>query len=207
MKELLVVVALAACGGSKSSSSSHARTYKMSDLPAATWLDGLPASGTGTVTVDLSDDPGAVKDWSKVTGTIDAACGDCRIGDDQTPLEVHGRGGFGGKLSFSHVAWDSLTAHADFEGGTFHMIGHARGDLDLDLDLKATLAPSLHDSSVDGCVAFRPTDRLRGRDEKLYDSMQLVGAPRGGDGRFFIGLRGTFGNLRRIPTVCEVAAR
>jgi hypothetical protein len=209
VKKVLLLGLFAACGGSSSSSSSHKHTYKMSELPAGAFLGGLPASGTGTVTVDLSEDLATVKDWTKVTGTIDAACGDCQIGDDHTRLQVgRGRTAFdGGSISFSHIAWDSLTAHVDIKDGALHAVGHARGDVDLDVEITATLQPSLAATPVDGCFAYRQNDRLRARDELLANAIELTGAPRGADRRNFIALRGTFGDLRRIPSVCEVAAR
>jgi hypothetical protein len=204
---LLVVVA--ACGGSSSSSapSPNKRTYDLSKLPVAQWTAGLPVSGTVTVTTELPvdfDHLGDVKDWTKLTGTIDATCSDCRIGDDHTSVTARG---LGGTLSFSHLAWDSATLHAEIKDGAVHVISHFRGDIDLDYELRVTAAPSIVDSPVDGCLAFRPSDRLRVRDEKLYDLALLTGAPKADDGRYTITLRGTYSRQRRLPSVCDVAAR
>jgi hypothetical protein len=210
---MLLLVGLAACGGSSSGPqpSSHGRTYDLSKLPIAAWTAGLPASGHVTVTSGLPvelDHLDRVKDWEKVAATIDAACSDCRIGDDHTELEIgDGRTAFGGPLAFSHLAWDTATLHADIKDGAVHVISHLRGDVDIDYELRVTLSPSLPDSPIDGCLAFRPSERLRARDEKLYDLALLTGAPKGADGRYYISLRGLYGQQRRLAGICDVAAK
>jgi len=204
VKKLLLLAALAACGSK--SSSSHAKTYKLSELPVSRWLGDLPVSGTGTITVDLSDDPATVKDWTKVTGTIDLACDDCRVGDDKTPIDTGRRGAFGGTISFSHIAWTSVAGHVDFKDGEVRAVSHWRGDLDLDLEMHGTLARAIGDTPIDGCFALRASDALRARDPKIASLLDLSGMPKGADGRYYLAMRGTLAHDRRLPSVCTVAA-
>ena len=194
------LVVVAACS---SSSSSHRREYKLSELHAERWLDGLPLDG-GTLVADLSQDPDAITDWTKVTGTVTLDCGGCVLGDDHTDLMAPGP--FGGAVHFGHLSWDDATTRAVFAGGTVTVTGHWRGDVDLDLSATATLAKHGADTAITGCLAFRPAERLRARDEKLHNIFMLTGAPKGDDGRMYIRVAGPLAKLRYMPQVCDAPA-
>jgi len=191
------LVVLAAC--SSSSSASHKREYKLSELHLAQFLGGLPLDG-GTLTVDLSQDPDAITDWSKVTGTVTLDCGGCVLGDDHAVL--HSNGPFGGDLHFGHISWDDATTRAVFGGGKIAITGHWRGDVDLDVKADVMLASR----AVVGCLAFRPAERLLARDEKLHNIFMLTGAPKGDDGRMYIRVAGPLDRLRYMPQLCEAPA-
>jgi hypothetical protein len=191
---LIAALALAACG-----SHDNRHVYALIDLPIDRWTAGLPLDG-GTLTVDLSQDPEHVADWSRVTGVALLACHDCRLGDDQTA--IHDVGPLGGDLAFGHVTIDDATARADFRDGRVHVTGAMHGDVEVQLTVDGKLAARGADTILTGCLAFAPSERLRARDEKLYDAALLLGAPRGADGRYTIAISGTLGSLRMMGQAC-----
>lgn len=190
---LIPLLVVAACG-----SRDNRHVYALVDLPVDRWTAGLPIDG-GTLTVDLAQDPEQIADWSRVTGTVVLECHDCRLGDDET--RPRGFDAFGEPPEFGHVLFDA-TARADFRDGRVRVTGAMHGDIEAALSVDGKLAPRAADTVVSGCLAFAPTERLRARDEKLYDMAILVGAPLGADGRYTIEITGTLGQLRLMPKAC-----
>jgi hypothetical protein len=172
--------------------------YQLEELPVRDWTLGLPVYGDGTLRVSKS--LVGIDDWSKVKGHAIFNCDGCTLGNGRTPMHIEGLG----DADFTSITFDEVDARADFADGHMHLVSSWRSDaLELDARVDATLAKTVADSQVDGCVIFRPTEDLLERDPKMYALISTTGAERDEAGWFMIKLSGPFGSMKRQAQTCH----
>jgi hypothetical protein len=190
----LFVLLLVGC-----SPSSSERVYSLDELPVREWTLGLPVSGDGTLRVSKS--LLAVDDWSQAKGHVIFNCDGCELGDNYARMQL---GEPIGDIPFSYLAFDELSARADFADGRMHLTSRWRSpEFELDARVDATLAKTAADSRIDGCVVFRGTDVLRERDPKLHALIGVTGANVNEAGWFIIAIDGTFGDMKPLARTCQ----
>jgi type II secretion system protein N len=187
------------------------KQVSLADVPILADRIGLPITGTGDVSIDLTiPKVGNTPDYTKATGTISITCTKCQIGDDKARLKMPARNAsasaFGAEgLAFGHVAIDHLEMNLTAANGRIELTHwkFASPDVDLDLSLTLQLSKSLQDSGVESCVRFKPTDTLEKRDPKTHTMLSLTGANRGSDAYFSIAVEGSIKNARRLARECS----
>lgn len=226
----LKAVFLVACGSSSSSSVSpddfpddHAfhndteeterelrvhlggKQIPLSEMPGVAKRIGLPVSGTADVAVAMTvPKVGEDTDYTKAVGSWAISCTHCQAGDDKSKLDFGTHDFIGGGIDVSHLTVDRLQVNATVADGRVELTTwqFASPDLDLDVALTVKLAPVLFDSTVDGCIRFKPSKALEARDPKLYSLLALTGAAIGRDGRYQIKLEGPLNKVRRLAKEC-----
>lgn len=182
----------------------------LADLEIARTI-GLPVSGTADIAVDITMPKTAgVPVFARAEGTISIACTKCQLGDDKTKLTFEpgtagARGFLGDGFDFGHLTVDRLEAKVAIGDGALSLTSWTLASPDLELDVAYTmkLAATYADSTVDGCIRFKPTEALEQRDPKTYSLLVLTGASRADDGHYHIKLEGRAGALRRLAKQCR----
>jgi hypothetical protein len=195
MTRFAVLAALAAC-----SSPSSERTYWLDELHLQQYID-LPVDGDGKLVVSKSlIDPA---DWSTVRGHAIFLCEHCTLGDDRATLPAPAALDPG--IYFGHLTFDSIDARADFADGKVHARASVQStDLELEVRVDGTLAKQVNESTLGGCIRFRPTDALRGRDPKMHTLLEITGAERDDIGWFHIMLQGRPADLKWRAKRCDL---
>lgn len=197
-----VLVVASACGNAARDRSQ--RRYDISSLPVHEWTRGLPVRGDGTITIAIT--PTDPTDWRTATGVIDVGCDGCTLGDDRTRVlipELTDEGSEG--VEFGHITFTTVRAHVELRQG--HMLATARlrsPDVELDLEVRGTMQPTVLETALDGCVHFRPTDALRQRDYRTHSVLSLTGANLNASGWYTIEINGTLGAMRRYAKPCTL---
>jgi type II secretion system protein N len=193
---------------------------------------GLPMTGKLDFAVDL-DLPVAknkmgrtATDWTKADGTIDLSCpSGCTLGDGHTKLKplLKNRTNqvmVGDGIDFGEVHITTLDVHAVFTAAVGDADAHSSSykpgkfeikkfnitspDGELHVDYQMTMAPSLDDSVVAGCLRFKASDNLLKKEDtkKTYAAISTTGAELRSDGLFHIKLSDRFKDMKRLNAEC-----
>jgi len=193
---------------------------------------GLPMTGKLDFAVDLDLPVSKNKmgrtstDWTKVDGSIDLSCpSGCTLGDGHTKLKplLKNRTNqvmVGDGIDFGEVHISTLDVHAVFTPAVGDAEAHSSSykpgkfevkkfnltspDGELHVDYMMTMAPSLDDSVVAGCLRFKASDNLLKKEEtkKTYAAISTTGAELRSDGLFHIKLSDRFKDMKRLNLEC-----
>jgi type II secretion system protein N len=179
------------------------REVPLEQMPIAALLGGLPMTGLADIAIDLTVPAASGKqDFRKAAGSIAFACpAGCTLGDDTAKLQI-AKAADG--ISFGHIAFDEVDLRAKIDKGhvkvTRWMLASA--DLMLELRLDIELATDLADSTLDGCLRFKPSPSLEQRDPKTAAMIATTGAPRDSDGVYTIKIGGRVGQKKLLGQAC-----
>jgi len=186
----------------------HRREVPLEQLPLAPFLLGLPMSGNANIDIDLVI-PTELGDLRPklATGTFAITCPKgCTIGDGVAKLMAPRTEG----LSFGHIVFEELAISGVVNDGRVELTQwHAvSDDVLLDLKLKIALADNFDDSTLDGCVTFKPGPTLYRREPKTAAVISTTGANIDAAGMFNIAIGGMAGERKMLAKQCseEVAA-
>ena len=177
----------------------------LQQMPMAALLAGLPMAGLADIAIDLTV-PGArgKHDYRKAVGSIAVGCpAGCTLGDDTA--RIHPPGAAEGEgIPFGRIAFDRIDIRAEVQQGHLKVTRWqlASKDLTLDLELDIQLAAELADSTIDGCLRFKPSDSLGQRAPKTAAAIATTGAPRAADGSYSIKIQGRVGKSRLLGAAC-----
>jgi type II secretion system protein N len=181
------------------------REVPLEEMPMASLLAGLPMAGLADVAIDLTvPGEGGKHDYRRAAGSIAVGCpAGCTLGDDNTRLQAPGPMGDGG-ISFGHLTFDKVDLRAEVQQSHLKVTRWqvASKDLTMDLRLDIHLAAELADSTLDGCLRFKPSRELEQRDPKTAAVIAMTGAPRGPDGVYSIKIEGRVGQRRLLGQAC-----
>ena len=181
------------------------REVPLQEMPMASLLAGLPMTGDADVAIDLTvPGEGGKHDYRKVAGSIAVGCpAGCTLGDDAARLRSPGPMGAGG-IPFGHITFDKVDIRAEVQQGHLKVTRWqvASKDLTLDLTLDIPFAAELADSTLDGCLRFKPSPSLEQRDPRTAAVIATTGAPRGADGSYSIKIEGRVGQRRLLGQAC-----
>ncbi|HET9991569.1 MAG TPA: type II secretion system protein GspN [Kofleriaceae bacterium] len=193
---------------------------------------GLPMTGKLDFAVDLDLPVSKNKmgrtstDWTKADGTIDLSCPTgCTLGDGHTKLKplLKNRTNqvmVGDGIDFGEVHISTLDVHAVFTAAVGDPDAHSSSykpgkfevtkfnitspDGELHVDYLMTMAPTLDDSVVAGCLRFKASDNLLKKEEtkKTYAAISTTGAELRSDGLFHIKLSDRFKDMKRLNAEC-----
>lgn len=193
---------------------------------------GLPMTGKLDFAVDLDLPVSKNKmgrtstDWTKVDGSIDLSCpSGCTLGDGHTKLKplLKNRTNqvmVGDGIDFGEVHISTLDVHAVFTAAVGDPDAHSSSykpgkfevkkfnitspDGELHVDYQMTMAPTLDDSVVAGCLRFKASDNLLKKEEtkKTYAAISTTGAELRSDGLFHIKLSDRFKDMKRLNAEC-----
>jgi type II secretion system protein N len=181
------------------------REVPLGEMPVASVLAGLPMTGLADIAVDLTV-PGAAgkHDYRKAAGSIAFRCPTgCTLGDDVSKLQPPARPSDG--LSFGHLTFDKVDVRAEIDRGHVKITRWQleSRDLMLDLRLDIELAAELADSTLDGCLRFKPDPSLTQRDPRTAVLISATGAPAGPDGVYSIKIGGSLGQRQLLGLACR----
>ena len=192
---------------------------------------GLPMTGKLNFAVNL-DLPTAKNkigrsstDWTKVDGSLDLSCTNCTLGDGHTKLKPLLKNKsqqvmVGDGIDFGEVHIASLSAHAVFTPAVgdpdAHSSGYKPGKFDITkfevkspdgevhIDYTMTMATTIDESIVAGCLRFKGDESLLKREEgkKTYAAISTTGAELRSDGLFHIKLTDRFKDMKRLNLAC-----
>ncbi|CAN5266650.1 hypothetical protein BH11MYX1_BH11MYX1_44000 [soil metagenome] len=199
-------------------------------LPLKSQL-GLPMTGkiNFAVALDLPTSKNkmgrASTDWTKVDGSLDLSCANCTLGDGHTKLKPLLKNKsqqvmVGDGIDFGEVHIASLSAHAVFTAAVgdpdAHSSGYKPGKFDITkfelkspdgevhIDYTMTMATTIDESIVAGCLRFKGDESLLKREEgkKTYAAISTTGAELRSDGLFHIKLTDRFKDMKRLNMEC-----
>jgi hypothetical protein len=103
-----------------------------------------------------------------------------------------------------HVTFDEVDIRALVQEGHLKVTRWqvASKDLTLGLALDIHFAAELADSTLDGCLRFKPSASLEQRDPRTAAVIATTGAPRGPDGTYSIKIGGSVGQRRLLGQAC-----
>lgn len=186
------------------------------NLPAKLATNGLPMSGK----VDLSlafdlpreknKDGKLAYDWSKADGAFEFECPTgCSFGDGHSKWKpmVKNRSQqamVSDGIEIEPIDVTKLDAKLEIKDGHARLtkIESSSPDAELKLDFDMKLAPVLDDSTVTGCVRFKPADGLFKRKPKAEGALRNTGAEQRSDGYFHIKLSETWRDMKRLNAEC-----
>ncbi|MEO6773784.1 MAG: type II secretion system protein GspN [Kofleriaceae bacterium] len=193
---------------------------------------GLPMTGKLDFAVDLDLPVAKTKmgrtttDWTKADGTIDLSCPTgCTLGDGHTKLKplLKNRTNqvmVGDGIDFGEVHIATLDVHAVFTAAVGEPDAHSSSyrpgkfevtkfnvtspDGELHVEYEMTMAATLDDSVVAGCLRFKASDNLLKKEEtrKTYAAISTTGAELREDGLFHIKLSDRFKDMKRLNADC-----
>ncbi|MEO8548355.1 MAG: type II secretion system protein GspN [Kofleriaceae bacterium] len=165
-------------------------------------------------------------DWSKVDGSFDLSCPTgCTLGDGHTKLKplLKNRSNqvmVGNGIDFGEVHIASMDVHAAFTPAVGDPDAHSSSykpgkfevtkfdikspDGELHVEYMMTMAQSLDESIVAGCLRFKASDNLLKKEEtkKTYAAISTTGAELRADGLFHIKLSDRFKEMKRLNADC-----
>jgi hypothetical protein len=181
----------------------------LATLPTEDWF-ALPARGTVVVDarVVVPIDHGR-RDLRRARGHIGLRCdGPCQVGDDVARLAAAGAAAIAPDgIAFGHLSLDGLDVELTIADGHARVTRFALAspDLELSVELDASLDRGLDAARLRGCVRFRATEALRARDPRLHGLLALLGSQVDDRGRASLAIDGTFGAPRVAPRPCPAA--
>jgi len=165
-------------------------------------------------------------DWSKADGSIDLSCPTgCTLGDGHTKLKplLKNRTNqvmVGDGIDFGEVHIASMAIHAGFTPAVGDPDAHSSSykpgkfevtkfdvkspDGELHVDYTMTMAQTLDESIVAGCLRFKASETLLKKEEtkKTYAAISTTGAELRSDGLFHIKLSDRFKDMKRLNAEC-----
>lgn len=226
---VLVVLAVAGCGGSSTNPADVPADHRLHDLGSETsqvkYLRyggkqveaaditqiadtiGLPLSGTADIVIDVTiPKTRGQLDYTKATGSFNVACTKCKLGNDRAKLKLDqdSVAAFDvGGLLLGHLTFEQIEVSGTIANGKLaSSLKLTSPDIEIDATLGFELAVELEASALSGCIRFRPTEGLRKRQPKTYDMISLTGANLGADRKYHIALEGTVDNIKRLAKEC-----
>lgn len=192
---------------------------------------GLPMRGKVEFAVDLALPVSKNKmgrtttDWTKAEGSLDLSCTGCTLGDGKAKLKplLKNRSSqvmVGDGIEIGEIAITSLEAHAVFTPAVGDPDAHSSSykpgkfeltkfelkspDGELHVDYLMTMATTIDESIVSGCLRFKPNESLLKKEEgkKTYGAMSTTGAELRSDGLFHIKLSDRFKEMKRLNADC-----
>ena len=168
---------------------------------------GLPMGGrlNGSATFDLP-----AGDWRQAEADVKLSCSvNCTVGDGVAKIQMKPRPGqpsAGGltvpKLMLGQWKAELVIAKAKIDLKTLDV---KSDDGEVYVDFHAAVQRSLSESTVtQGCIKFKGSEALAKREKVFYNGLDVTGAPLGPDGYHYLKLAGTLGNIKRLPSVCEI---
>jgi type II secretion system protein N len=192
---------------------------------------GLPMRGKVEFQVDLDLPVSKNKmgrtstDWTKAEGTLDLSCTGCTLGDGKAKLKplLKNRSNqvmVGDGIEIGEIAISALEAHAVFTPAVGDPDAHSSSykpgkfeltkfelkspDGELHVDYLMTMATTIDESIVAGCLRFKPNETLLKTEggKKSYGAMSTTGAELRSDGLFHIKLSDRFKDMKRLNAEC-----
>jgi type II secretion system protein N len=192
---------------------------------------GLPMSGKVEFQIDLDLPVSKNKmgrtstDWTKAEGTLDLSCTGCTLGDGKAKLKplLKNRSNqvmVGEGIEIGEIAIGALEAHAVFTPAVGDPEAHSSSykpgkfeltkfelkspDGELHVDYLMTMATTIDESIVAGCLRFKPNETLLKTEQgkKTYGAMSTTGAELRSDGLFHIKLSDRFKDMKRLNAEC-----
>ncbi|HEY0250963.1 MAG TPA: type II secretion system protein GspN [Kofleriaceae bacterium] len=192
----------------------------------------LPVTGKIDVKLDLdlpntkSKTGKVFRDWTKADGEIDISCpSGCTLGDGKTKLKplvkdrsrqaMVGEGIDFDKLNITTLAIKAKFTPAEgdpdahssaYKPGKFEVTQFElkSPDGEVHVEYQMTMATTLDESMVAGCLKFKPDESLKLRPEglKMYTTITSTGAEKRADGLFHIKLSDKFKDMKRLNADC-----
>jgi hypothetical protein len=165
-------------------------------------------------------------DWTKADGTLDLSCPTgCTLGDGHTKLKplLKNRSNqvmVGDGIDFGEVNISSMDVHAVFTSAVGDPEAHSSSykpgkfeltkfeikspDGELHVDYMMTMAQTIDESIVAGCLRFKPNESLLKKEEtkKTYGAISTTGAELRSDGLFHIKLSDRVKDMKRLNADC-----
>ena len=193
---------------------------------------GLPMTGKLDFAIDLELPVSKNKmgrsstDWTKADSTLDLSCPTgCTLGDGHTKLKplLKNRSNqvmVGDGIDFGEVNISSMEVHAVFTPAVGDPDAHSSSykpgkfeltkfdikspDGELHVDYLMTMATTIDESIVAGCLRFKPNESLLKKEEtkKTYGAISTTGAELRSDGLFHIKLSDRFKDMKRLNAEC-----
>jgi type II secretion system protein N len=192
---------------------------------------GLPMRGKVEFQVDLDLPVSKNKmgrtstDWTKAEGTLDLSCTGCTLGDGKAKLKplLKNRSSqvmVGDGIEIGEITISALEAHAMFTPAVGDPDAHSSSykpgkfeltkfdlkspDGELHVDYLMTMATTIDESIVSGCLRFKPNESLLKNEQgkKTYGAMSTTGAELRSDGLFHIKLSDRFKDMKRFNAEC-----
>jgi len=175
----------------------HRREVPLEQLPLAPFLLGLPMSGNANIDIDL-----VIPSPRLATGTFAITCPKgCTLGDGVAKLMAPRTEGLPfGRLVFAELAISGVVTDGRVELTRWHAVSE---DVFLDLKLTIALADNFDDSTLDGCVTFKPGPTLHRREPKTAAVISTTGANIDAAGMFNIAIGGTAGTKKMLAKQCS----
>jgi type II secretion system protein N len=182
----------------------HRKDVPLQDMPIiAETLGGLPMTGLADLSIDLTvPKAGGVTKYKEISGSIAASCpAGCAVGNGKTQFAMPGAG----EVDFGRVDLGAVDIRAVIKAGhlTMNQFDLVSGDFEMHAQLRLDFADALDNSTVDGCIWFKPKDALRVREPKTYTMLSLTGASVDAAGFYSIKLAGTVGGVKRLAQDCR----
>jgi hypothetical protein len=179
------------------------RDVPLHEMPVASLL-GIPMSGLADIAIDLVVPiRGGNRDYASTSGSITLGCAtNCTLGDGVSNL--HTRWTPAGGISFGKVTFDKVDIRAEITKGHMKVTRWRleSKDLTLDATLEIDLATELADSTLDGCVRFKPSAALAHRDPTTAAVIATTGGMLGPDGVYSIKIAGRIGERKILGKQC-----
>lgn len=180
------------------------RLVPLEDMPiVASVMAGLPMTGLADISIDLTVPKSAgAAHYREASGAIAFRCPTgCALGDNQTQFAPRGQPG----IDFGHLALDSLDVRAEVREGhvTLTRWELVSKDLSLSATLRVDLADNLADSTLDGCVWWKPQPALLAREPKTHAVVMTTGASIDAEGYFQIKIGGRLGQRKLLAQQCR----
>lgn len=149
------------------------------------------------------------QDFAKATGHFQFACPKgCSVGDGSKikmpTVNARNEAMMGDGVEFGTISIAKLLARLDIGKGNARLskfqLESPDGEAKLDFDAK--LAPVMNDSTVEGCVRYKPSPALQSKDIKTYNQIVLIGGILASDGFFHVKLSDRLGRMRKVGVEC-----
>ncbi len=182
----------------------HRREVPLQQMPiVAEVMSGLPMSGLANITVDVTVPKvdGKAR-YRQATGSFAFACPTgCTLGNDRAKLVLRDLG----EIDVGHVTFDRIDARAELADGHVKLTRWelVSKDLVFNASLRIELADVLADSTLDGCMWFKPAPGLLERDPKTHALISTTGATADADGFFQIKIGGRIGARKYLAQQCR----
>jgi type II secretion system protein N len=180
----------------------------LAEIPQVAEAMGLPVGGKADIMIDVTIPKHRRQPaFSEAKGEVQLSCTACQLGDDVTKLKLKTRGDradsfLGDGIAFGHLTFDKIELRAKITNGHIAIERWAFESQDLALTLEGTIDLDDHPqrSKINGCLSFAIKPELERRDPKTASLLALTGAMIGEDRQYHIGLRGSVGDRKMLPS-------
>jgi type II secretion system protein N len=179
------------------------RALDLGQIPGLESATRLPLAGVVKVDVDLALPKGR---FSEAGGEATLECKGCSVGDGKAKVPLGNNSFFSEGLTVPKIGLGNVEGKITVDRGTAKIASLETHSADLDLKVEGdvTLRDPPNFSSVNVCVAFRPTQALIKRDPKfevLSQAPDLQNAKRP-DGYYTVRMSGRLDALFAVPARC-----